>query len=126
MTLTMKVYHEILNNPGMTLPGLRSRLKEINPKAIAEILYRLAKDGSIVKKGLRGHYEYYPTQTARIAEDYQDIEDIAEEYVKNGGPKLNRINFFTPRQLLEELKRRGYVWDKMWVEEREYVEYEKI
>lgn len=126
MTLTMKVYHEVLNNPGMTLPELMSRLKEINPRAIAEIVHRLAKDGTIVKKGLRGHYEYYPAETANVADGCQDIEDMAEEYVKNGGFKLKGIHDFTPRELLEELKRRGYVWDKMWFEERKYVEYSKI
>lgn len=126
MTLTMKVYHEVLNNPGMTLPKLRSRLKEIDPQAIARILHRLAKDGTIVKKGLRGHYEYYPAMSVNLYMDEHTIEEVAEDYVKKGGCKLPTIHDYTPRELLEELKRKGYVWDKMWVEERKYVEYSKI
>ena len=118
MTLTMKVYHEVLNNPGINLPELRSRLKEINPKAIAEVVHRLAKDGTIVKKGLRGHYEYYPSNTAVVA------KAIVDEHYGIAHP--NPITAFSPRELLEELKRRGYVWDKMWFEERKYVEYSKI
>ena len=40
--------------------------------------------------------------------------------------KKARLGDFTPRELLAELKRRGYKWDKMWVETVQYVEYNKI
>ena len=78
----------------------------------------MAKKGEVLQKGLRGHYEYYPVTTEA------QVSDAANVLYSTGHP--TPISSFTPRELLEELKRKGYVWDKMWVEERKYVEYEKI
>lgn len=117
MTLRQKIQLEVLNNPGMTLPEIQARFKDVRPLAVAQTLYCLAKKGLILKKGLRGGYEYYPTNTAVVA------KAIVAEHT---GTQINPITAFSPRELLEELKRRGYVWDKMWFEERKYVEYSKI
>jgi hypothetical protein len=37
-----------------------------------------------------------------------------------------RLKDFSPRELLAELKSRGYKWDKMWVEQVQYVDFNKI
>lgn len=118
MTLTKKVYQEVSNNQGITLPELTKRLKgQHSYDAVAQTAYRMAKKGEVLQKGLRRHYEYYPAKSAVEAKAVVSIND------SDVVPALKNA---TPRELLEELKRRGYVWDKMWVEERKYIEYEKI
>lgn len=115
MTLKKKVYQEVLNSPGITLSELTKRFKgQHSYGAVAQTAYRMAKKGEVLQKGSRGHYEYYPNKSA-----------IAGKAAVNE-PHSAPISSFSPRELLEELKRKGYVWDKMWVEERKYVEYEKI
>ena len=118
MTLKEKIQLEVLNYPGMTLPEIEARFKDVKPLAVAQTLYSLSKKGYIIKKGLRGRYEYHPSSTTVVA------KAIVAEHTGMSHP--NPISAFSPRELLEELKRRGYVWDKMWMEERKYVEYSKI
>lgn len=119
MTLTKKVYQEVSNNPGITLPEITKRFKgQYSYHAVAQTAYRMVKKGEVLQKGLRGHYEYYPNKSTIVEKSAVNEHSVT--------PHLAPISLFSPRELLEELKRRGYVWDKMWVEERKYVEYEKI
>lgn len=117
MNLVDRIKLEVLNNPGITLPRLADTIKECSRASIAAALTRLSAKNQILKKGVCGHYEYYPTKSAALANAV-----VSETFKKQANPFVS----FTPRELLEELKRRGYVWDKMWVETRQYVEYGKI
>lgn len=40
--------------------------------------------------------------------------------------RMARLSEFSPRELLSELKRRGYKWEKMTVEIIQRVDYDKI
>ena len=52
--------------------------------------------------------------------------DSKTVYEKLQEAKSIRLGEYQPRELLAELKRRGYKWDKMWVERVDFVDYEKI
>lgn len=78
-------------------------------------LTTLVKQGKAVreKKG----YMFVYTATNPI------VKEASSELVAKHTKSLSE---YSPRELLEELKRKGYIWDKMWVETRQYVEYANI
>ena len=52
--------------------------------------------------------------------------DSKNAFEKLKEAKNTRLGEYPQRELLAELKRRGYKWDKMWVERVDFVDYEKI
>lgn len=59
-------------------------------------------------------------------ESHQRKKKAAEHQTTIEDARKLRLKDFTPRELLAELKDRGYKWEKMWVEQVQYIEYNKI
>lgn len=53
-------------------------------------------------------------------------KEIAEKVEMAASNRTLRISEFTPRELMAELKRRGYKWEKMSITIEQYVDYNKI
>ena len=103
----------VSQHEGKKFAEIAEAIQPYNYYATATALKRLIQEGKLVQKGIKGAYEYYPVCTNRVA--------MAREAAK---AEMRPLSSYEPRELLAELKARGYVWEKMYV--KQYVEYSKI
>ena len=112
----IRVIREI---PGVTSHEITELLPHV--KNVSAALSDMIRTGEIRREGESGSgrknsgYKYYPVSTP---------PPVGSRVLLI--PKSKPLSDYTPRELLEELKRRGYVWDKMWVVTKQYVEFNKI
>ena len=96
---------------------------EICVNSVSGCLTDLVRSGMVRREGAsRKAYTYYLATPATPA---KPVTPPATP-LPSSSAKAKPLADYTPREMLEELKRRGYVWDKMWVETRQFVEYGKI
>ena len=118
MTNTQQFYAYLLNHPGAAIEAMSNAL-DCSKDSCYQYVSRMQREGKLISSDTRPK-QYHLKEKVALAEIQAPIEP------KKAMPLRDCLNMATPRELLEELKRRGYVWDKMWVEERKYIEYEKI
>lgn len=75
--------------------------------------------------------DYQRARKAKLkanAFSFREAEKPKPETINIDGRTLIKVRTslsdYTPRELLEELKRRGYVWDKMYI--KQFVSYDNI
>ena len=82
---------------------------------------------SMHKDGLHSYCKECATEATRInrkkGKSAQTIQDVYAIAKATEDPE-NPLARFEPVELIAELKRRGYVWDKMYV--KMFVDYNKI
>ena len=112
-----QVFRTVKELPGCSSGEIATIMGD-NPNRVTAALSLLFQEGRVVRNGTRGSggipgggYKYY-------------IKEPLPSVQKPVGPPAKPLSACTPRELLEELKRRGYVWDKMYV--KQYIEYSKI
>ena len=119
--------HEQILEVIREMPGLLSTeiatILDIDPNRLAAYLTHLWKRGYVTRTGIAGGYKRegyrYFVNTERNNLPLAHQHDAPN-------PMRKSLSDYTLRELSEELKRRGCVWDKMWVETKQYIEYEKI
>lgn len=116
MNKTKEIHTYLINNPGSTANQISDAL-HLTDKQVRNTLSYLMSRGEVVSKGCFGHYQYSLVTSFAAT-------SINNNATKPESPSVPDLKSFSPRELLEELKSRGYVWEKMYV--KQFVDYSKI
>lgn len=120
---TEKILEAIQLFPGITAVELSTMLDEKLDRVCASLSYLYKRD-MCKREGEAGGYKrpgyrYYPAGPKSNITPNRTPPTTST-------PSGNPLSDYTPRQLLEELKRRGYVWDKMYVVTKQFVSFDSI
>lgn len=106
MIRTNVILATVNENPGWTSGMIAAKVGK-DPHNITAGLHYLLNKKKIRREGNPKEYRYYPS--------------VAVASIPATAFPLGK---YTPRDLLAELKRRGYKWDHLWYEQ--FVDYSKI
>ena len=122
MTNTQQFYAYLLNHPGATIEAMSEALK-CSKDSCYQYVSRMQKEGRLISTGTRPK-EYHLTEKVALATIEKPVKPTLAMPHMNCETPCSDLKAFSPRELLEELKSRGYVWEKMYV--KQYVDYSKI
>lgn len=84
-------------------------------------------------RGYQGYCKDCATEYKRALRAEKKAKVAENTIVTEEGKTLHRVSAnckpleeYQPRELLAELKRRGYIWDNMFIYTKQRVEYDKI
>lgn len=114
MTKKEQVYSYIMDNPGKTLQEIHGEFSDLSYAAISNHISKLHLSGKIYS--VKRHW--YPLPSGESVDNKTVVQTETPHVV------AKTLDKYTGRELLAELKSRGYIWDNMYV--KQCVEYSKI
>lgn len=114
-TQIQAVLNCVTGNPGLTAKEISGRI-DMEMNILSSRLSLLKSANKIETKGYHNSSTYWPVMRSTV---------LSDASLPIAAPKdEDTLSRFTDRELYEELKSRGVVWDRMW--KKVYVEYSKI
>lgn len=120
-----KLIEWLKNNPDSAVSDIADIFPERSYYSISSMLSKLKKEG-IVDNSNYGKWrvtDNLPVTAVGTPENARETlsgDNISER----PAPVAKPLSSYTPRELLAELKSRGYVWERMYV--KQFIEYSKI
>lgn len=120
-----KLIEWLKNNPDSAVSDMTGIFPERSYYSISSMLSKLKKEG-LVDNSNYGKWRVTDNLPVTAVETPENARETpaGDNISERPAPVAKPLSSYTPRELLAELKSRGYVWERMYV--KQFIEYSKI